>query len=85
MHNNRVLEVFKEYFWYFFYELPKDVREKIEYVFDIIIFVDQIPSKFFNHIEDGIYEIRIERNSNIYRIFCFFDEGKLVILLHGFQ
>lgn len=43
-----------------------------------------IPKKFFKHIEDGIYEIRIESGSDIYRIFSFFDEGKLVILLHGF-
>ena len=35
--------------------------------------------------EDGIYEIRIEVGRNIYRIFTFFDDNKLVILLHGFQ
>jgi phage-related protein len=34
---------------------------------------------------DGLYEIRVEYQSNIYRIFCFFDQGKLVILLNGFQ
>lgn len=38
-----------------------------------------------NFFEDGIYEIRIEVGSNIYRIFTFFDDNKLVILLHGFQ
>jgi phage-related protein len=27
----------------------------------------------------------VERDGNIYRIFSFFDDGKLVILLHGFQ
>ncbi|WP_219885152.1 type II toxin-antitoxin system RelE/ParE family toxin [Marinilabilia salmonicolor] len=32
-----------------------------------------------------MYEIRIEAGSNIYRIFSFFDDNKLVILLHGFQ
>ncbi|MDH5365972.1 MAG: type II toxin-antitoxin system RelE/ParE family toxin [Cyclobacteriaceae bacterium] len=46
--------------------------------------VEIIPKKFFKHIEDGIYEIRIKSGSNIYRLFSFFDEGKLVILLHGF-
>lgn len=45
----------------------------------------QIPVKFFKHLEDGIYEIRIEFGGNIYRIFCFFDDDKLVILLHAFQ
>ncbi len=81
----RVLGVYKEYFWDFFNELPNEVKEKIDYVFEIIISVDRIPKKFFKHIDDGIYEIRIERDNNIYRIFSFFDDGKLIILLHGFQ
>ena len=34
---------------------------------------------------DGLYEIRIEHKSNIYRLFCCFDEGKLVVLFNGFQ
>lgn len=34
---------------------------------------------------DGLFEIRIEYRSNIYRIFCCFDKGKLVILFNGFQ
>jgi len=33
----------------------------------------------------GIYEIRVEVGSNIYRVFSFFDKGQLVILLNGFQ
>ncbi len=34
---------------------------------------------------DGLFEIRIEYESNIYRIFCCFDEGYLVVLFNGFQ
>lgn len=34
---------------------------------------------------DGIYEIRISSGNNIFRVFCFFDESQLVILLKGFQ
>ena len=34
---------------------------------------------------DGLYEIRIQLASDIFRIFCFFDEGKLVVLANGFQ
>lgn len=43
--------------------------------------------KFFKYLTStkGLYEIRIEYKSNIYRIFCFFDKGELVILLNGFQ
>ena len=41
----------------------------------------------FRFIEesDGIYEIRIEIESNIYRIFCCMDDGALVVLFNGFQ
>ena len=34
---------------------------------------------------DGLYEIRVKVGSNIYRIFCFFDEGKLIVLINAFQ
>jgi phage-related protein len=33
----------------------------------------------------GIFEIRVEVGSNIFRVFSFFDKGKLIILLNGFQ
>ncbi len=33
----------------------------------------------------GLYEIRVEVGSNIFRIFSFFDKGNLVVLGNGFQ
>jgi phage-related protein len=48
--------------------------------------LERIPEKYFKHIEETeLYEVRVSSGSNIYRIFCFFDEGKLVVLLNGFQ
>ena len=46
-----------------------------------------MPDKFLKHLTgtNGLYEIRIEYQSNIYRIFCCFDKGKLVVLFNGFQ
>jgi len=46
-----------------------------------------VPKKYFTHMEDleGLFEIRVEVGSNIFRVFSFFDEGNLVILLNGFQ
>jgi len=46
-----------------------------------------VPEKFFKYLEgtDGLFEIRIKLSSDIFRIFCFFDEGNLIILLNGFQ
>ena len=54
---------------------------------DLVKTLPQIPEKYFKHLEgtQGIYEMRIKLGSNIYRIFCFFDEGRLVILLNGFH
>jgi phage-related protein len=34
---------------------------------------------------DGLYQIRVEFQSNIYRIFCCFDKGQLVVLFNGIQ
>ncbi|WP_353511557.1 type II toxin-antitoxin system RelE/ParE family toxin [Flavobacterium panacagri] len=49
--------------------------------------IDRVTEKILKHIADtdGLYEIRIEVKSDIYRIFCCFDQRKLVILFNGFQ
>lgn len=49
--------------------------------------LERVPGKFFKSIEGikGLFEIRIEYESNIYRIFCCFDKGNLVVLFNGFQ
>lgn len=46
-----------------------------------------VPKKYFDHITGtkGLYEIRIEVGSNIYRIFSFFDKGNIVVLGNAFQ
>jgi len=54
---------------------------------ELIKQVDRVPEKFLKHLTgtNGLYEIRVEYQSNIYRIFCCFDEGQLVVLFSGFQ
>ena len=49
--------------------------------------IERVPKKYFEHLTGttGIYEIRVEVGSDIYRAFCFFDKGQLVILINGFQ
>lgn len=83
----REIRFYKKYFVKFYLSLDSTVQEKIEYVFKVIRTVDRIPQKFLKHIEstDGLYEIRIKVGSDIYRVFCCFDEGKIVILFNGFQ
>jgi phage-related protein len=78
---------YENYFLDFYKKQNKKVKDKILYTFELIKQVDRIPERFFKHISgtDGLYEIRIEIQSNIYRIFCCFDEGKLIVLLNAFQ
>ena len=75
------------YFVDFYSDQPIKVQEKIEYVFGLVKQVENVPKKFLKNIEGvkGLYEIRIEYESNIYRIFCCFDKGRLVVLFNGFQ
>jgi phage-related protein len=64
-----------------------DVKRKFNWTLELISELERIPIKYFRHLEDsdGIYEIRVEVGTNIYRVFSFFDKGQLVILLNGFQ
>jgi phage-related protein len=87
MERKRQVIFFKHYFHDFFENQNDLVKEKIDYVLFLLSVGDRIPQRFFAHMEgtDGLYEIRIEYQSNIYRIFCCFDEGKVVVLFNGFQ
>jgi phage-related protein len=76
-----------DHFMKFYLEQKPNVQEKIEFVFRIIRQVERVSKKFLDHMEgsNGLYEIRVEVGSNIFRIFCCFDEGKVVVLFNGFQ
>ncbi len=87
MKTERQIIFYKHYFQDFYLEQSEKVQEKIEFVFKIIKTVQNVPKKFLEHLTgtDGLYEIRIEYEGNIYRIFCCFDKGNLVLLFNGFQ
>jgi phage-related protein len=83
----RKIMAYKHYFEEFLSEQPIKVQNKIYKILEIVEFQQIIPSKYLKHIEEteGLYETRFSLGSNIWRVFCFFDEGKLIILLNGFQ
>ena len=83
----RQVIAYKNYFLNFYGELSDNVQRKIEWTLNLIRVTQQIPEKYFKHIEGtkGLYEVRVEVGSNIYRIFAFFDKGNLVVLGNGFQ
>lgn len=83
----RQVIAFENYFKDFKKTLSVSVLQKIYYVFMAIMTLEQIPTKFLKSITgvEGLYEIRVEEGGNIYRIFCCFDEGNLVVLFNAFQ
>ncbi|MBI5402800.1 MAG: type II toxin-antitoxin system RelE/ParE family toxin [Ignavibacteriae bacterium] len=82
----RKIIFFGNYFYDFYNRQNKKVREKINWTLGIIRDLDIIPEKYFKHIEGtNLYEIRVSIGNNIFRIFCFFDKGNLVVVLNGFQ
>jgi phage-related protein len=83
----RQLIFFKHYFRDFFEPLNEKVKGKIDQVLFTVRLAERIPTKFFRPMTsyDGLFEIRVEYQGNIYRIFSCFDDGNLVVLFNGFQ
>ena len=84
---NRTIKLYKKYFTEFYLEQTENVKRKINYCLNMVKTVDRVPSSILRNMEgtEGLYEIRVEVGSNIFRIFCCFDDGALVILFNGFQ
>ena len=63
------------------------MKDKIIWTFELIEELQRIPETYLKHIEntEGLYEIRVQNGGDIFRIFCFFDNGQLVIIANGFQ
>lgn len=87
MEKVRTIRLFKNYFKDFYVAQVKTVRDKINFVLRLVETQRIIPRKFFRVIEgtDGIYEIRVEVDGNIFRIFCCMDGNAVIVLFHGFQ
>ncbi|MDR1222096.1 MAG: type II toxin-antitoxin system RelE/ParE family toxin [Tannerella sp.] len=85
MKQERKIISYKNYYRDFMNTLSIGERMKIHYILDLLATQERISKKFVKHIREGIYELRSEYESNIYRIFFIFDEGKIVVLFNGFQ
>jgi len=82
----REILFYGNYFLDFYSKQDDKTKYKIDFVLDLIRNIERVPIKFLKYIEgtDGLYEIRVTSFSKIIRIFCFFDEGRLIILLNCF-
>jgi len=89
MKNEKIRQIFlyKDYFADFYKKQKQKVKEKILWTFRLIETMPQVPVEYLKHIEgtEGLYEIRIQLGSDIFRIFCFFDKCNLIVLANGFQ
>ena len=85
----RVREViaFKNYFEDFLLEQPQKVQDKIFKIIEAIETLERVPKNYLKHLTgtDDLYEARIQLGSNIWRVLCFFDGDRLVVLMNGFQ
>jgi len=82
---NRKIIAYKSYFKDFYDSLDEATQEKVLYVLMLLRTQDRLPTKFIKSIGNDLYELRIEYNGNIYRIFFVFDEGRIVVLFNCFQ
>ena len=84
---SRKIIFFENHFIEFYKDQDDKLKAKIQYVLELIKQIDRVPEKFLKHLSgtDGLYEIRVEYQSNMIRIFCCFDGGKLVVLLNRFR
>jgi phage-related protein len=83
----RLIIFYQDYFSNFYLKQRQKVKDKILWTLRIIETQEIIPHEYFRFIEnsDGLYEIRVSQGNDIFRIFCFFDKGNLIVLANGFQ
>ena len=84
---HRKIAFYKDYFQDFFDKQSEKVKAKIIWTLNLVEDLQRVPETYLKHIENtiGLYEIRVQFGSDIFRIFCFFDQGQLVVLSNGFQ
>ncbi len=78
---------YRRYYLDFYETLSAPEKTKINWVIQLIETTQRVPSKFLRFINgtQGIYEIRLNTGSNLFRVFCFFDSDAFIILINGFK
>ena len=83
----RTIIFYKDYFEQFFVKQRDKVKSKIIWTLNLLEELERVPESYLKHIENtnGLFEIRVQQGRNIFRIFCFFEENRLIVLINGFQ
>lgn len=87
MEKVREVVLFEDHFNEFVKSVPRKAKVKILAFIDVLEYIDVIPANYLKHIEgtSGLYEARVDFGNDAYRIFCFFDRGRIIVLLNGFH
>jgi phage-related protein len=81
----RRITTYGGYYEHFIETLSPKELVKLDYIISLLETRDRMPTKFIKYIWDGLYELRLEYDSNIYRVFFIFDKDCIVVLFNGFQ
>lgn len=83
----REIFYYEDYYLEFYDSLKPAVKKKFNWTLELIATIEKVPEKYFKYITDstGLFEVRVEVGSDIFRVFSFFDKGNLIILVNGFQ
>ncbi len=83
----REVRFYKHYFSEFYAEQNEKTRRKIAQTLVWLQTTERLPTSILRSIEgsNGLFEVRIEYGGNIFRIFCCFDKGAIIVLFNGFQ
>lgn len=83
----RSIRLYRDHFETFYNRQKQKVKDKIIWTLRLVEEIRIVPEIYLKHLAgtQGLYEIRVQCGSDIFRIFCFFDEGNLIVLMNGFQ
>ncbi|MDR1417009.1 MAG: type II toxin-antitoxin system RelE/ParE family toxin [Prevotellaceae bacterium] len=81
----RTIIAFGSYYSEFMETLNEKEALKLKYILSLLETKNRMPVKFIKYIRDGLYELRMEYDGNIYRVFFIFDDGNIVVLFNGFH
>jgi phage-related protein len=70
----------------FLNSLTSKQAQKVAWVLNLIEEQENVPSKFFKKMvgTNDLWEVRVNFKSDIFRILCFCDGFKIIVLTHGF-
>lgn len=83
----RDIAIYENHFSDFYNKQPIVVQKKIDWTLLLIKTTRIVPEKYLKHLThtNRLWEVRVSAGNGVFRIFCFFDKGNLIVLLGGFQ